>query len=152
VLGHTGTAHLPLTVLNYRSSDLQLSPIVLGAAGQITHADAAIGLDRARGLVPFQPSTTRTFTSHEALRIYLTGAWRSPATALEVEVSISGGSAPRIRRFTAQATVAVGGRRQADVDTVVPLADLAPGSYVLRVEARVPKGKPVSREIPLDIR
>jgi VWFA-related protein len=152
VLGRTGTAHLPITVPNYRSSELQLGPIVLGPAGQITHADAAIGLDRARGLVPFQPTTARTFTSNEALRIYLTGAWRSPATALEVEVSISGGSAPRIRQFTAPATVAVGGRRKADVDTVLPLADLAPGSYVLRVEARLSKGKPASREIPLDIR
>jgi hypothetical protein len=151
-LGRTGTAHLPITVLNYRSSALQLSPIVLGPAGQITHADAAIGLDRARSLVPFQPTATRTFTSNDALRIYLTGTWRAPATALDVEVSISGGSTPRIRQFTAQSSVAAGGNRRAVVDTVLPLVDLAPGSYVLRVEARLPESKPASREIPLDIR
>ena len=128
VLGRTGTAHLPIVVPDYRSGDLQLGPIVLGLAGQVTHADAAVGLDRARGLVPFQPTTARTFTSNDGLRIYLTGAWRSPATALDVEVSISGGSAPRIRQITAQATVAVAGSRKAVVDTVLPLADFAPGS------------------------
>jgi VWFA-related protein len=152
VLGRTGTAHLPITVPDYRSSELQLSPIVLGPVGQITHADAAVGLDRARSVVPFQPTTARRFTSNDALRIYLTGTWRSPATALDVGVSISGGSTPRMRQFTAPASVAVAGSRKAVIDTVVPLADLAPGSYVLRVEARLPKGKPASREIPLEIR
>ena len=152
VLGRTGTARLPITVPDYRSSELQLSPIVVGPVGQVTHADAAIGLDQARALLPFQPTTTRTFTSHDALRIYLTGAWRAPATALDVEVSISGGSAPRIRQFTVPATVVVSGSRKAVVDTVLPLADLARGSYVLRVEARLPKGKPATREIPLEIK
>ena len=152
VLGRTGTAHLPITVPDYRSGELQLSPIVLGLAGQVTHADAAVGLDRARALVPFQPTTARTFTSNDALRIHLTGAWRSSPTALDVEVSVSGGPAPRIRRLTVDATVAVAGSRKAVVDTVLPLADLAPGSYVLRVEARLPRGKPASREIPIEIK
>jgi VWFA-related protein len=152
VLGRTGTTHLPITVPDYRSSDVQLSPIVLGLAGQVTRADAAVGLDRARSLVPFQPTTARAFQSTDPLRIYLTGAWRSPPTALDVAVSISGGTTPRVRQLTALATVAVAGSRKAVVDTVLPLADLAPGSYVLRVEARLPKGKPAAREIPIDIK
>lgn len=151
-LGRTGTAHLPIIVEGYRATELRLTPIVLGIAGQVTDADAVVGLDRARALVPFQPTTVRTFAPGDALRVYLTGAWRSSTTALDVEVSISGGSAPRVRQLTANATVAVAGNRRAVVDTVVPLADLAPGMYVLRVEARLPKGKPAWREIPIEIR
>jgi len=152
VLGRTGTAHLPIDVPDLRSGDLQVGPIVLGLAGQITHADAAVGLDRARALVPFQPTTARAFTPNDALRVYALGAWRSSATAIDVEVSISGGPVPRVRRLTVDATVAVAGSRKAVIETVLPLANFAPGAYVLRVEARLPKGKPASREIPIEIR
>ena len=152
VLGRTGTTHLPITVPDYRSSELQLSPIVLGLAGQVTHADAAVGLDRARGFVPFQPTTARTFTAGDGLRVYLTGAWRSTANDLEVDVSIIGGPTPRVRHLTPPVAVAGAGSRKAVIDTVLPLANFAPGSYVLRVEAHLPKGKPAAREIPLEIR
>jgi VWFA-related protein len=150
VLGRTGTAHLPMTVEGYRSTELQLSPIVLAVEGQVTDADAAVGLDRARGVVPFQPTTTRAFTAKDSLRIYLTSAWRSSPTALDVEVSILGGPAPRMQPLALDA-IASAGTRRAAIDTVVPLAGLAPGSYVLRVEARLPKAKPVLREIPFEI-
>jgi VWFA-related protein len=152
VLGRTGTAHLPIAVADYRSSDLQLSPIVLGLDGQVTHADAVVGLDRARSLVPFQPTTARAFTANDTLRIYLTGTWRSPPTALDVAVSISGEPAPRVSQLTVPATVPLGGSRQVVVDTVLPLADLGPGPHILRVEARLPKGKLVAREIPIEIK
>ena len=151
-LGRTGTTRLPLTVPDYRSSELQLSPIVLGIDGQVTQADAVVGLDRARSLAPFQPTTTRAFTPNDALRVYLTGGWRASPTALDVVVSISDGSAPRVRQLTVTATVAPAGSRQAVIDTVLPLADLAPGPHVLRVEARLPKGKAASREIPIEIK
>jgi len=37
------------------------------------------------------------------------------------------------------------------IDATIPLAGLAAGSHVLRVEARV-QGKSVSREIPFDVK
>jgi hypothetical protein len=151
-LGRTGTTRLPLTVPDYGSSDLQLSPIVVGIDGQVTHADVVVGLDRARGLAPFQPTTARAFAPDDALRIYLTGGWRSAPTALEVVLSISQGPAPRVRQLTVPATAAAAGSRLAVIDTVLPLADLAPGPHVLRVEARLPTGKAAVREIPIEIK
>jgi VWFA-related protein len=152
LLGRTGTAHIPINVPNFRDSDLTLSPIVLGVAGQVTNADAAVGLDRVRGLVPFQPTTSRAFKSSDALRIFLAGAWRSSTTALSVEVSITGGPEPRIRHLTADAAVAVGGGRRANIDATVPLTNLPPGEYALSVSATTGKGKPVTRAIPFVIR
>ncbi len=151
VLGRTGTAHLPITVPDFRDHDLTLSSIVLGVAGQVTSADAAVGLDRVRELVPFQPTTARTFKPGDALRIFLTGAWRSSTTALNVEISITGGPEPRIRHLTADAAVVSAGARRAVVDTVVPLEKLPPGAYVLSVSATNGKGKPVTRAIPLQV-
>ena len=150
-LGRTGTAHFPIVVPDFRSTDLRLSPIVLGVAGQLTNADAVVGLDRVGNLVPFQPTTSRTFRAADALRIFMTGAWRSSTTAMNVEVSITGGPTPRIRQFTAEASVPAAGGRQARFDGVVPLADLPPGAYVLSVSATTGKGKPVTRAIPFAI-
>ena len=151
VFGRTGTAHLPLVVPDYRDNDLQLSPLVLGISGEVLNSDAGVGLDRLRSLVPFQPTTTRAFAAGDALRVFVTGAWRSSPTVLNVEISITGGSQPRIRRLTANAAVAAAGARKAVVDTVMPLADLVPGSYVLSVSATTGKGKPVTRALPFRI-
>ena len=152
VLGRTGTAHLPIAVPDFRSSDLRLSPIVLGVAGQVTNADAAVGLDRLRGLVPFQPTTSRSFAATDALRVFPTAGWRSSSTSLGVDVAITGGPAPRTRHLEATAKVSTPGSRQAQVDTVLSLEDLRPGSYVLSVSATTGKGKPATREIPFAIR
>lgn len=151
LLGRTGTAHIPLAVPDFRDNDLTLSPIVLGVAGQISNADAVVGLDRVRGLVPFQPTTTRSFKASDSLRIFLTGAWRSSTTALNLEIAITGGPQPRVRQLTSNAAALAGGRK-ASVDTVVPLADLPPGSYVLSVTGVTGKGKPVTRAIPFVIK
>jgi len=151
-LGRTGTAHLPLVVPDFRSTDLRLSPIVLGVAGQITSADAVVGLDRIRGVVPFQPTTSRVFTPADQLRVFLTGAWRSSTTVLNVNIDISGGPAPLKRHFAVNAESAAGGGRQARIDSTVPLADLGPGSYVLSVSASAGKDKPFTRAIPFVIR
>jgi VWFA-related protein len=151
-LGRTGTAHLPLVVPDFRSTELRLSPIVLGVAGQITDADAVVGLDRVRSLVPFQPTTSRVFAATDQLRVFLTGAWRSSTIALNVDVEISGGPAPRKRHLTVDAAVAAAGGRQARIDTTLPLADLPAGSYVLSVSASAGKEKPATRALPFVIR
>lgn len=150
-LGRSGTAHLPITVPDFRSTDLRMSPIVLGVANRVSSADAVVGLDRARSLVPFQPTTDRAFRSTDSLRVFLSAAWRSRTTSLSAEVTISGSGAPRVRHLAVDAAVTAAGGRTARIDTVVPLADLAPGAYVLTVSAAPGKGKPAERAIPFTI-
>ena len=150
-LGRTGTAHIPLNVPNFKSTDLRVSPLVIGAGGTGA-ADAAIGLDRVRTLVPFQPTTARTFTAAQTLRVLMTAVWRSSATALAADVTITGGPAPITRHLSVDAAVAEGGGRQARLDTSVPLSGLAAGEYVLSVHATTGKGKPAVREVPFVVR
>jgi hypothetical protein len=151
-LGRTGTAHFPIVVPDFRSTDLKLSPIVLGFAGRITDADAVVGLDRVRALVPFQPTTSRVFSPADSLRVFLAGAWRSSATSLDVEVSITGQGAARRTTSSVPATVVQAGGRQARIDQTVAFSALVPGDYVLTVSARAGKEKPVTRALPFVIR
>lgn len=152
LLGRTGTAHLPIVVPDFRSVELRVSPIVLGVVGNLPDADAVMGLDHVRALVPFQPTTSRTFTAADSLRVFMTGAWRSEPTSLNIEISIKGGAAPRIQTLTVPASVNQPGGRQARVDQIVSLRDLPPGAYVLAVSARAGKDRPVTRELPFVIR
>jgi VWFA-related protein len=151
-LGRTGTAHFPIVVPDFRSTDLRLSPIILGVAGQLTSADAVVGLDRVRNLVPFQPTTSRAFAAENTLRVFLTGAWRSAATSLGVDFEISGGPSPLRRHMTVDASAVTSGGRQARIDSTLPLANLPPGNYVLSVSASAGKDKPVTRALPFVIR
>jgi VWFA-related protein len=151
-LGRTGTAHLPIVVPEFRGSNLALSPIVLGVAGQLTDADAIVGLDRLRALVPFQPTTSRVFAPGDQLRVFLASTWGSPATAVGVDITVSGGSTPVTQRLTVPASTVAAGARQAKIDRVVPLEGLSPGNYVLSVSASVGKDKPVTRALPFVIR
>jgi len=125
---------------------------VLGFAEKVTDADAAVGLDRVRALVPFQPTASRAFLASDTLRVFLTSAWRSSTTTLNVDVAITGNGTPRKQHLTVDAAVANSGGRQARIDTTLPLSDLPPGSYVLSVSAAAGKEKPVTRALPFVIR
>ncbi len=149
-LGRTGTAHLRLDVPDVRGSRLVLTPPVVGSAG--TASDAATGLDLVRRLVPFQPTTQRTFSASDTLRVYSRAFWGGTEMTLPFEVSITDEAAPVALTVPAAAVPQGPGRRRAALDTVVSLAGLAPGPHVLSVSARVGRGTPVRREIPFVIR
>lgn len=150
-LARSGTAHLPLNVPNFRSSDLRVSPLVIGAGGTGA-ADAAIGLDRVRALVPFQPTTSRSFTPEQTLRVLMTAVWHSTTTTMGVDVTVAGGATPPVTRHLNVDAVVSLGNRQAVMDTTVPLNGLTPGAYVLSVRASTGKGKAAVREVPFNIR
>jgi VWFA-related protein len=144
-LDRTGTTHVPVDVPNYRKTDLQLSPLVLGFTGQ--PLDAAVGLDALRPLVPFQPTTARTFTAADRLRVFAHAYWGSSPTAITAEVRIDGRP---IVNDTITARKVVSGWREATVDTVVPLSGLKPGFHELTVTVSAGK-QPSRRAIPFEI-
>lgn len=137
-LGKTGTAHIKVDVPDYRKSELQVSPLVLGlSSGGI---DAAVGLDRLQPLVPFQPTTTRTFAAADSLRVFSRASWRDADGDVSFELRVVGSSLSVVTR---------GG---ATFDHTLSLGGLSPGAYVLRLTARLPSGDPALREVPFTVR
>jgi VWFA-related protein len=149
-LGSTGTAHLRIDVPRTTGSRLVLTPLVLGTASP--ESDAATGLDLVRTLVPFQPTTQRTFSNTDSLRIYSRAYWGGTETTLPFEVSVSDANAPVTLTVPAAASPNGAGRRRAVLDTTVPLSKLAPGPHVLTVRTQVSRGQPVTREIPFAVK
>lgn len=149
-LGKTGTTHVEVDVLDYRDSDVQLSPLVLGSPQYAL--DAAVGLDTIRTLVPFQPTTARTFSSADTLRIFARVFWRTKHPNTDIRVSVQGPSPVAPQTTSIPGVRASTGHTQGRFNTTLPLRGLASGAYVLRVEALQPTGKPFVREVPFEIK
>jgi VWFA-related protein len=149
-LGKTGTAHIKVEVPDFRARDLNMSPLVLGVAqGGV---DAAVGLDRLRALVPFQPTTRRTFDANESIRVFSRASWRRDDGDVGVELAIVGAHDAQPMMFTVQGTGDSKVGREAVIDREVALNRLTPGTYVLRLTIRLASGDPVVREVPFVIR
>jgi VWFA-related protein len=149
-LARTGTVNLPIDVPDIRGTRLTLTPLVLGTSS--SSSDASTGVDLVRALVPFQPTTQRTFAATETLHLYSRAYWGGIEPTLRFEISITGPGSPVTQ--TVEATTAANGpgRRKAALDTTVPLSTLAPGPHVLTITTRVGNGKPVRREVPFQVR
>ena len=149
-LGKTGTTHVQVDVLDYRDSDVQLTPLVFGTSQYAL--DAAVGLDTIRLLVPFQPATTRTFSSTDTLRIFARVYWRTKHPSTDVRVSVQGPTPVPAQTVWIAGSRAPSGHSQGRFNTTLPLRGLTPGAYVLRVEAVQADSKPFVREVPFEVR
>ena len=148
-LRRTGTTHIEVEVPNYRKTDLQLTPIVLGVADVSQGLDAAIGLDRIRSLVPFQPTTQRTFTPTDRIRVFTWAYWGSPETSLTTEIRLDDRvvSQPSI-----PARTAADGKRNAPIDLMVPLTGLAPGRHIVTLTASTRPNHSARRQVAVEVR
>lgn len=149
-LGKSGTAHLTVDVPSYTRTDLDLSPLIIGTSGDAV--DAASGLDILRALVPFQPTTQRSFEAGTKLRIYSRAYWRSSDVALTGELRIVGPQGTTAKPVSLPATFAEQGRRRAVLDESITLGNMPPGEYVLSFDAHAGKGKPAHRDVPFTIK
>ena len=149
-LSRTGTAHLRLDVPDFRGNRLTLAPIALGLPS--SDSDAATGLDLVRALMPFQPTTQRSFSRDDTLRIYSRAYWRGTDATLPFDVAISDASAPVHQSIPTTAATSGPGRRTAVLDAAIPLSTLLPGTHVLSISARIGREKPVLREIPFVVK
>jgi len=149
-LDKTGTTHVEVDVLDYRDEDVQLSPLVIGTPQY--GLDAAVGLDTIRLLVPFQPTTSRTFSRTDTLRVFARVFWRTKHPNADVRVSVQGPSPVPPQLTSIAGMRAPTGHTQGRFNTTLPLRGLTPGSYVLRVEATQAEGKPFVREVPFEVK
>ena len=147
----TGTAHLKVDVPELDRQGPELSGVIISASAE--RIEPAWGSDVTRRLIPFQPTTRRTFTLGDQLRIFARAYWRPPGpqgTGAEAVVRILDAETSRIEPLTGSP---VGPDRVgATLDTVVPLTGLTPGTHVLQVEVRLLDRTPAKRFVVFDIR
>jgi hypothetical protein len=152
-LDKTGTAHIPISVPDFHSSDLQVSALVLGSDTSDTAAfDAVSGADYVSPLVPFLPTTSRSFARSDRVRVFANVFWKSDDEAVAADVSLRGASAFPAQHVSLPARPDKDGHRSAALDTTLSLKDVLPGAYVLRVDVHSPKRKPAFREVPFEVR
>lgn len=145
-LARTGTAHMRVQVPNLRGNRLVMTPLVLGTPS--SESDASTGLDLVRALVPFQPTTQRTFSKTERLSVYSRAYWGGTDPTLPFEIAIDDVAAQNVQ---AASSPHGAGRRRAALDASVSLEALSPGPHVLSVTARVGK-EVVRREVPFEVK
>ena len=149
-LAMSGTAHMRVQVPNLRGSRLVMTPLVLGTSS--SESDAATGLDLVRELVPFQPTTQRTFSTSDSLHVYSRAYWGGTDATLPFEIAIDDATAPVRLTMASAASPNGAGRRRAALDATVSLSTLSPGAHVLSVTAQIGRDKPVRREIPIVVK
>ena len=147
-LGKAGSVQMAVDVPKVSDNKLRLTGIVIGAAGVATAATEAAAI---KDLVPFQPATSRTFAQTDTLRVFARAFWGSKDTAVSVTIKITGPSSPALRTLDLNGLRAQSGTSEAVLDTMLPLTELAPGSYQLEVSAKV-GGQTARRIVPFSVR
>lgn len=144
VTGQVGTVAVPARIPNLSDDRLQMLSLIVGLEGA---AEPALPGGALAGLLPFQPTLTRTFSAHETLRVFAPLAWGAQDDAATVTLSVTGPGASVTQTFSVPAAAAANGLRHAIVDHAVPLVTLATGSYILTVSVTLQGAKPITRSI-----
>ena len=154
--GTVGTAFYDLHVPEFHSLPLSISGLVIAAP-----RTAGIPTPRAdpvfEAALPSAPTGTRTFYPDETLtvlcEVYRQGTGASGSVALGARVTDADGRV----RFNSQDQVAAekvaGGSAGFGYSVQIPLAEMPPGLYTLRVEARLRTApdQSVHRDVPFEI-
>jgi VWFA-related protein len=147
-LGKAGTSQIALEIPKISDGKLHMSGVAIGLAG--SPRQAVMNAALIAQLLPFQPTTSRQFTSADALRIFARFFWKGDGQpTVTVSVTGPGTLTPPV---TLTPEPADAGRHQAAIDTVVPLNNLPPGTYHLTLDARLPNGQSVHRVIAFEVK
>jgi hypothetical protein len=146
-LGRAGTVQMPIDVPKPTDGRLQLSGIAIGLAAP---APPAMNAKAIAAVVPFQPTTSRSFARADTLRVFGRAFWRS-RDPIVVTMGLKG-VASASSQVALQPFPGVRGGQAATFDAPLPLNQLAPGAYVLEITARPKGGAPVTREMPFVVR
>jgi len=148
LLGRSGSTELPVVVPNPSANRLQLGGVVIGLADD---GRVPPGADDTHGLTPFPPTTERTFSASDTLRVYVPVFWGRKDASATVTISVPDSSiAPQAITTTGIETEP--NRRRGDATATVPLANLKPGAYGLKVDAQLASGEVVTRLIQFFVR
>jgi VWFA-related protein len=131
--GHTGSAYAPVTIPNFAKDPLTLSGVVLGRVSPVPSTKK----EPLGDLVPLTPTTARAFTRRDRMDAFLR-IYQGGKTTLPVEVTahlIDQASHTAFEQASALGPDDFLTARTASYRIELPLARLAPGAYLLSIEA-----------------
>ena len=152
--GAVGTVPIDVEVPDYAKLPLGLSGLVLTstAAPRLITPRPDPQLKEA---LPLPPVSTRVFGKDEVISVFAEIYDRlTPAAPIEVTLNVlpRGGSVPVFTSIDTREMAATPDARVHAYTAQVPARDLAPGDYVIRIEASARDNKSrVSREVPITI-
>ena len=135
-LGRSGSVYFDADVPDFNTEPVAIGGVMIG------HSDGArifnMESPLVKGMVPFEPTLDREFVATDSLRVFarIGGADAKSCTPV---VSIARPEGVAVRSIDIQ-------HKAGAIDAIVPLKDLLPGSYVLRVGC-VAAGVGPTREI-----
>jgi hypothetical protein len=148
--GVVGTVSLPSRIPDLTDDTLQMPSILVAVDGV---EEAAMPKSALAGLVPFEPTLSRTFAAGQVLHLFVPLTWGGKAGVATVTLTVAGGGVPPPPQTVSVTGSAIGGERfQGAADAHVDLAGVAPGDYTLTAVATVPARNQATRTIRLHIR
>ncbi|HKW02138.1 MAG TPA: VWA domain-containing protein [Vicinamibacterales bacterium] len=146
-----GSIHVPVEPIDPAKDLLQVSALVIGFDGAPREAAVPPGsLDR---LLPFQPTTARTFASSDTIRIFGRLFWHSSSSAVPTAtLTVVGPHEIAQETQVMPRAVLVNGRHEGTFDLARSLDGLAAGAYSLRLDAKLPNGQTARRDVAFEIR
>jgi hypothetical protein len=154
--GRTGSVHYDLLVPDFGKEPVAMSGLVLTSvvAGGVPTAGEVAELGKA---LPAPPTTARTFSANDELAVLAEIYDNQGALPHAMDITATLKADGRLSVFTnteRRASKELGGAKGGYGYTArIPLTDLAPGLYVLRVEAKSSLGgtAAVAREVQIRI-
>lgn len=153
--GRVGSVFTDLVVPDFFKEPLTMSGLAVTSvtAGKVPTA----GTSDLRDLLPAPPTTAREFTAKDMLAVLaeVYDNVSGPSHSVEITTTLRSDDGKTVFSHAErrQNSELAGGRGGYGYTSKVPLADLAPGLYVLKVEARSSLGKSpsVAREVQIRI-
>lgn len=155
--GRVGTVHYDLEVPDFSKSELSMSGLLLTSANALATPTARID-PLAKELLPGPPSVMREFSAGDTLGVFAEVYDNAASTPHRVDITtMVRADEGRVVFKTEEARESAelkGARGGYGHVAKIPLRDLSPGLYVLRVEARsrLGQGATAFREIQFRIR
>lgn len=158
--GEMGSVFYDLHVPNYAEERVAMSGLLLTDTAAASEFTPQRDDQLPAAMLPAPATSRRTFSRNDVLSLFgEIYANTSGADARSLEVVTTLTSEDGTAAFSSRESVAHAATRDVRSSRIpitkqIPLKDLEPGSYVLRVEARILGGgaKPVSRETTLTVR
>lgn len=172
-LGKIGVIHTSLEAPKPNSENTELGGIVLGYAGPPREEAKPKGA--LTDLVPFQPTTDRTFTAQDSLKIFAPVFWRGTAAsrlpvapragsgvtmsagaggssgAATVTLAIRQGTKTLVERRDQVEPEVQAEQTHASFVVTLPLKGVPPGNYILSITASA-SGLPARREVAFSVK
>ena len=154
--GAVGTVPIDLEVPDYEKMTFALSGLVLTSSSAprlVTPKPDPV----LKNALPLPPSTARSFGKNETVTLFAEIYDRSTPTPHDVDVKVvvvpNGGTIPVFTTTDTRRMEASAITRSHAYKAEIPMNELAPGEYVLRLEASVRNGNHVAaREVPFSVR